>query len=88
RDAFRVNLGLTPARYAARFGARPIRPAKGGVVATGHDFTVLDTLTPHPIYAWMGWAAILCPSLASLDALWPELDASYVAAQRKFRQRR
>lgn len=87
RGAYRVNLGLTPAAYAARFGTRPPRPAKGGVVATGHDFTMLDTLTPHPIYAWMGWAAILSPSAASLEALWPELDASYAVVQRKFRQR-
>jgi hypothetical protein len=87
RGAYRLNLGLTPAGYAARFSARPPRPAKGGVVATGHDFTVLDTLTPHPIYAWMGWAAILSPSAASLEALRPELDASYAAVQRKFRRR-
>lgn len=88
RGAYRVNLGLVPTAYAARFGERPARPPKGGTVATGHDFTALDVLMPHPVYAWMGWAAIVNPSAASLAALWPDLDASHAAVQRKFAQRR
>lgn len=46
---FRVSIGVSPATYVARFGPRPARPAKGGVVNTGHDFAALDVLTPHPV---------------------------------------
>lgn len=59
---FRLAVGLSVARYEELFGARPARPPKGSVVATGHDFTALDVLMPHPVYAWMGWVQILNPS--------------------------
>jgi Family of unknown function (DUF6194) len=59
---FRVAIGLAPQSYKDLFGARPPRPAKGGVVETSDDFTAVDLLMPHPIYAWMGWAQILSPT--------------------------
>lgn len=77
---YRLALGLPPGAYAQRFGARPARPPKGGVVATGHDFTQLDVLMPHPVYAWMGWVQLLSPSREALDALLPLLDAAHAAA--------
>ncbi len=52
---FRVSIGVSSATNVERFGPRPARPAKGGVVNTGHDFAALDVLTPHPVYAWMSW---------------------------------
>ena len=59
---FRVSIGVSPATDVERFGPRPARPAKGGVVNTGHDFAALDVLTPHPVYAWKGWVQILSPT--------------------------
>jgi Family of unknown function (DUF6194) len=59
---FRVAIGLAPQSYKDLFGARPPRPPKGGIVETGDDFTAVDLLMPHPIYAWMGWAQVLSPS--------------------------
>ncbi|MBU6159509.1 MAG: hypothetical protein KGO50_00195 [Myxococcales bacterium] len=35
---------------------------------TEHDFSTLDALTPHPVYAWMGWVQILSP-MASIYAV-------------------
>ncbi len=63
------ELVLTRHRYEERFGPRPARPAKGGVVATGHDFAALDALMPHPVYAWMGWVQVLSPSAATFADL-------------------
>ena len=81
---FRVALGLPPARYEDRFGRRPGRPPKGGVVATGHDFTALDVLTPHPVYAWMGWVQVLSPSETTFESLWPLFTEAHEVAAAKF----
>ena len=77
---YRLALGLPPAAYAQRFGARPARPPKGGVVDTGHDFTQLNLLMPHPVYAWMGWVQLLSPSREVFEALLPLLDEAHQAA--------
>lgn len=79
--AWRLNLGLPPAFYEARFGPRPARPARGGVVATGHDFTAPDELMPHPVYAWMGWVAVVSPSRSTYDALAPLIGAAFDKAR-------
>ncbi len=77
---YRLALGLPPAAYGQRFGARPARPPKGGVVDTGHDFTQLNLLMPHPVYAWMGWVQLLSPSRETFEALLPLLDEAHRAA--------
>ncbi|WP_439623776.1 DUF6194 family protein [Gemmata sp.] len=66
---FRVSIGLTRGEYAALLGPAPKRPPKGSVVQTGHDFTRLGVWLPHPVYAWMSWACILCPCEADRDEL-------------------
>ena len=54
RDSvFRVSIGVGKSNYEKQFSVKPKRPEKGGIVDTGHDFTKLDELMPHPIYAWM-----------------------------------
>ncbi len=84
---FRVAFGLPRARYEERFGPRPPRPAKGGTVATGHDFTRLGELMPHPVYAWMGWVQILSPSRRDLEALWPLVTESHADVMRRYERR-
>jgi hypothetical protein len=81
---FRVALGLPRHRYEERFGPRPPRPAKGGVVATGHDFTELDALMPHPVYAWMGWVQVLSPSPRTFADLRPLFAEAYDAVVAKY----
>ena len=66
---YRFNIGLEPKAYQARFGPRPPRPPAGGVVETGHDFSVDGELMPHPVYAWMGWAAVVNPRRPMLPEL-------------------
>lgn len=50
---FRLNLGITKTSYLERFHAIPARPTEGGTVDTGHDFTRIDTIMPHPVNGWM-----------------------------------
>ncbi|WP_416840678.1 DUF6194 family protein [Haloferax sp. DFSO52] len=77
-DCWRVNLGISEATYRRLFGPRPEHPPTGGVVETGHDFTVIDKLTPHPVYGWAGWVSVLSPSQATIETvLSPLLDEAY-----------
>jgi hypothetical protein len=84
---FRLNIGISPQTYRALFGPQPARPAAGGVVATGHDFTVLDQLLPHPVYGWMSWVCVLNPSAATFDTVKPLLSEAYDLAVGKFAAR-
>ncbi len=81
---FRVSIGVSHETYVARFGTRPARPAKGGVVNTGHDFAALDVLTPHPVYAWMGWVQILSPTASSYAEIRPLIEEAHRLAIAKF----
>ncbi len=85
---FRVSIGVSPETYVARFGPRPARPAKGCVVTTGHDFAALDVLTPHPIYAWMGWVQILSPTASRYAEIRPLIEEAHRLAVAKFGGRR
>ena len=84
---FRLSFGLPPASYEQLFGPRPPRPDKGGVVPTGHDFTALNELMPHPVYAWMGWVQVLSPTDQTLRDLTPLLTGAYKKATLAFDKR-
>ena len=81
---YRVNFGLRRERFRALFGPQPKRPPKGGVVDTGHDFTALDRLLPHPVYGWMSWVCVLNPSEETFRELWPLMEESWEYAKEKF----
>ena len=74
---FRVSTGLPRDLYEERFGPQPERPGKGEVVDTGDDFTAIDILTPHPVYAWMGWVQVLSPTRDHFSELQPLFRAAY-----------
>jgi hypothetical protein len=85
---FRFAFGMAPATFADRFGGVPARPPKGEAVALpGHDLTRLGELMPHPVYAWMSWVQILCPSPAQFEALRPLLLESLELAKARWRRR-
>jgi hypothetical protein len=52
-DVFRLNIGISKRTYRSLFGPQASRPLAGGVGDTGHDFSVLDQLIPHPVYGWI-----------------------------------
>jgi hypothetical protein len=52
-------------------------------VDTGHDFTVLDQLIPHPVYATQSWVSVLNPSAATFEAVRPLLDEAYGLAVKR-----
>jgi hypothetical protein len=84
---YRLAFCLTPDRFAERFGQRPRRPPKGGLVDLGgYDLTGLGELLPHPVYAWMGWGQILSPSRPQYEALKPLLAESLETIKAKWMQ--
>ncbi len=86
-NVFRFNFGTAKEDFAVRFGAPPKRPKKGGAISGGWDFTKLNVLTPHPVYGWMGWAAVINPDKKMFRKCMPLLDNAYnkslAAAQKK-----
>jgi hypothetical protein len=81
---FRLAVGLTAQRYEHLFGSRPTRPSKGSAVSTGHDFTQLDVVMPHPVYAWMGWVQVSNPSDETFALMQPLFIESFGHVVRKF----
>jgi len=84
---WRLNLGVSVKTFADLFGARPARPAKGQVVEGPWDFTELDMLTPHPVYGWIGWVAILNPGAGSWERCLPLIEDARERARRSFEKR-
>lgn len=64
---YRLNIGLPKSEFASLFQAPPPRPANGETVQGPWDFTTLDTVLPHPVYAWMGWVCVLSPSQSTFE---------------------
>lgn len=58
---YRLNIGVRPGTYRGLFGQPPSLPKDGGAVNTGHDFTAVDEILPHPVYAAMSWVCVLSP---------------------------
>lgn len=84
---FRLSIGISKETYEGKFGSRPKRPCKGGIVDTGHDFKKTDTLMPHPIYGWMSWVQVLSPKEGTLDTIFPLLAEAHSNAVVKFNKK-
>lgn len=80
---FRLNIGVSRDTYRSLFGPPPSPPGPSGVVDTGHDFSALDQLMPHPVYAPQSWVCILNPSDDTFEAVKPLLAESYDLAARR-----
>jgi hypothetical protein len=86
-NVYRVNVGLKKATFLQRFHTLPKRPNAGEIVAMDFDFTALDVIMPHPVYAWMGWVCLLNPSRQTFEAFIPLIQESYAFAKEKFSKR-
>jgi hypothetical protein len=80
---FRLNIGVSKDTYRSLFGPPPSSPGAAGVVDTGHDFTVLDQLLPHPVYAPQSWVCVLNPSEVTFQAVRPLLAEAYDLAVKR-----
>lgn len=87
KGVYRLNLGLKKDVFLKLFGEIPKRPAAGKIVDMNYDFTRLDEILPHPVYAWMGWICILNPSKNTSESLNSLISESYNFAKEKFRKK-
>jgi hypothetical protein len=85
--AYRLDIGLTRATYAAWFGAAPTQRDANGVLETGFDYAAADTVMPHPIYASQHWVCVVNPGDATLDTVWTLLAEAHGFAARKYANR-
>jgi hypothetical protein len=81
---YRVSIGVSKDTYESKFGVKPKRPPKGGIVDTGHDFTKTNMLMPHPIYAWMSWVCVLSPTQELFNEIYPLIVEAHGNAMLKF----
>lgn len=75
---FRLNLGLSKPGFAAVFETARDE---------AWDYTALDRLMPHPMYARMHWVSVLNPSRLTFERLQPLLAEAYELAQRQAARR-
>jgi hypothetical protein len=73
---FRLNIGVSKQTFTELFGA-------GKVDVSGYDFTVLDTIMPHPEYAPQSFICVLNPSAETFEKLRPLLAEAYDMAVRR-----
>jgi len=63
-DVFRLNISVGRRRFTALFGHQP---AQHGEHSADFDYTAVDTVFPHPVYAKQGWVSILNPGERAAD---------------------
>lgn len=82
---YRLNIGVSKETYRSLFGPPPRAPNPGSTIATGHDFTALDQILPHPMYAAQSWVSILNPSEVTFQSQVQSLLAdAYNQVARKY----
>ncbi len=84
---YRLNIGVGKDIFQSLFGPAPSAPDGAGYVNTGHDFTTLDQLMPHPVYGHMYWLCVLSPSAATFQTVQPYLAEAHRLAARRTAKR-
>ena len=84
---FRINFGVTKNTFINKFGFIPARPLKGNTVDMQYDFSTLNMLLPHPVYAWMAWVSILNPDKNSFYNIKQFINESYEYAKEKYNKK-
>lgn len=87
-NVFRFSFQLDKVDYETLFGKKPKRPTKGAIVNLENGFTALNTLNPHPIYAWMHYVCINNPTVEMYESqITPYLEKSYKRLELKFKKK-
>jgi hypothetical protein len=83
-DVFRLNIAVGRTRFEELIGYPPAAHAER---SAGLDYTVIDRLIPHPVYAPQAWVAILNPGETTAEPARSLLtEAHRRAAQRHHRR--
>jgi Family of unknown function (DUF6194) len=68
-ERFRLNVGVGRPTYKGLFPH-----------TSDHDFTAVDRILPHPVYAKMYWVCAICPSELTFERMKPLLAEAYAIA--------
>lgn len=74
---FRLNIGLDKETFMPLFGGLTEKKGLESFMDVGIDFTVEDTLLPHPTYGSLYWVCVVNPSEKTFDGLKEYLEISY-----------
>ncbi|TEY03109.1 hypothetical protein ELQ16_03970 [Campylobacter sp. US33a] len=74
---FRLSCSIYEQDYQKLFGQKPKKALKGEVVNLNYDFSMLDFIMPHLIYAYMGYICINNPSRKNFEIFKGDLGLSY-----------
>jgi hypothetical protein len=77
---YRLNIGVSRATFQRLFGRDDASPAKPETAPSTHDYTVLDRIVPHPMYADQHWLSVLSPSRSTFDQVKPLLKEAHSRA--------
>ena len=78
---YRLNIGVSRDTFQAMFG-------KGKIDVSAYDFTVLDTIMPHPDYSSQHFLCVLSPSEAAFEKIRPMLAEAYDVAMKRYNKRK
>ena len=78
---YRLNIGVSRDTFQAMFG-------KGKIDVSAYDFTVLDTIMPHPDYSSQSFICVLSPSEAAFEKIRPMLAEAYDVAMKRYNKRK
>jgi hypothetical protein len=77
---FRLNIAVGRRTFEEMFGHSPAAHAEHH---TEYDYTALDLLIPHPVYAVQGWASILNPGAENAEKVRSLLAEAHARAKRR-----
>lgn len=77
---FRLNIGVSKQTFQSLFGTDKVD-------VSAYDFTVLDTIMPHPDYAAQSYICVLNPSDTTFQKLQRLLSEAYELAVRRATRR-
>lgn len=77
---YRLNVGVSKQVFEALFGPQTVTEDD-----STYDYTALDELMPHPVYARMRWVCVLNPSEATFEKVKPLLAEAYATAAARYK---
>ena len=78
---YRLNIGVSRETFKSLFGTNKIN-------VSDYDFTVLDTIMPHPDYSSQFFLCVLSPSQATFERICPMLAEAYDVAMKRYNKRK
>jgi hypothetical protein len=83
-DVFRLNISVGRQVYEDLFRYPPAGHAEHEL---DHDYTAIDRVIPHPVYATQGWVSILNPGAATSVQAQQLLSGAHTRAAARHRPR-